>query len=104
MWNDPISALRIVTRLHTGLTSGDGKYTIPSIVALSVSDADADGVFVTTDTFSTTYGAGESIAKSVQNYIANLFVDFEELEEDEDSLGPALREELASLRRFIVRK
>jgi hypothetical protein len=93
---------RGIERITALLNSSDGQYALQEPIVLEVSDADGDGIYVVSDTFSTIYGAGPSPAEALRDYSSNLFADFEDLQDDEASLGPALREELSSLRRYIA--
>lgn len=86
------------------LSSPDGMYALREPVAVRVSDADRDGIYVVTDEFSSTYGAGDTPSKAIQDYSESLFYEFEDLQENEDALGVALQRELASLRRYIDRR
>ena len=63
-----------------------------------VSDADGDGIYVASDTFSTVYGAGETPDAAIKDYADNLAEQRRDLEAHENELGPALRAELIALR------
>ena len=62
-----------------------------------------DDTAVVTDDFSTVYGAGPDIDAAVADYLASLVDTFADLEAQEAVLAPGLREELAALRRYLVR-
>lgn len=72
-------------------------------IALIVEGDVADGVVVVSDRFSTCYGAGESQAEAVQDYVRNLLHELEELEADEEILGDMLKAELEAIRRHVIR-
>ncbi len=95
-------ALAVTTQVLVLLTSPNGKYALNEPEVLDVSDYDQDGIYVASDRFSTTYGAGNTIPEAIRNYSLNLFDDYEDLVRDEDSLGVALKQELAALRQRIV--
>jgi hypothetical protein len=84
--------------------SQDGQFTLNGPIAIQVSDADQDGVFVVTDNFSTVFGSGETPAEAKQDYANNLFAFFEELQEKEDALGSGMKQELGALRRQVIRR
>ncbi len=72
-------------------------------LTLRVSDADRDGVFVVTDSFSRVYGEGNDPGMAVGDYLDSLFARFLDLDQHEDILAPGLRRDLTELRRYIVR-
>ena len=71
------------------------------IVQVQVSDEDGDGVFVVSDAFSSVYGAGPSPDAAIGDYVESLFDHLADLEAQEPVLGPALRQELTTLRRHL---
>ena len=73
------------------------------ILDLHVADADQDGVFVVTDTFSRIYGEGGEPSTAINDYIDSLLARFLDLEEHEEILAPGLRQDLAKMRRYIIR-
>lgn len=73
------------------------------VLHLEVSDADEDGVFVVSDTFSSVYGADEDADAAIRDYVDNLFNHFDALDRDKATLGAALRTELHALRRRLSR-
>lgn len=114
-WQTPVlprtgSPLRLVLHIHAADTfqqwicpvSQDGRYATKYPIIVEVSDADHDGIYVVTDRFSMVFGSGASPAEAIKDYADLLFTALEELEEDEGSLGIALRQELASLRQHIA--
>lgn len=72
--------------------------TPPIKLRVTVSDADNDGVFVASEDRTTVYGAGPTADAAVADYWHNVELDRSFLIENEATLGPALLEELASLR------
>lgn len=102
---------RQMFQIHAGDTferqitpvSEDGRFRVTRPITVDVSDADRDGVYVVSDRFSTVFGSGETPRAAIADYEDQLFLTFEELEDEEASLGGALRKELGSLRQHVVR-
>lgn len=78
------------------------RFRLP-FLALTVSDADRDGVYVVTDTFSTVYGEGGDPRMAIGDYLDTLLSRFLDLERHEAILAPGLRKDLSTLRRYISR-
>lgn len=72
-------------------------------VVLKVSDADGDGIFVASDSFSPVHGAGPNPMSAIESYRTNLFDYYDELEEEADILGPGLLNDLRMLRPHFER-
>lgn len=98
---DPSATLVSIVPVGNDPAAGFGYRLRDAALPLRVSDADGDGVFVATDTFSTSYGAGASPEAAGRNYRANLFEYHEELEADAELLAPGLRREWAVLQQRI---
>ena len=89
--------------VHVGFPeSSPLRFKHPTLM-LHVSDADQDGVFVATDTFSRVYGEGHDPEMAIGDYVESLLARFVDFEDHEDTLAPGLRRELASMRRYIAR-
>jgi hypothetical protein len=78
------------------------RFKTPS-VALRVSDADGDGIFVATDSFSTVYGEGDDPTAAIEDYLRTLLERYLDLERDVAILAPGLQRDLATLRQHITR-
>jgi hypothetical protein len=78
------------------------RFRFPTVL-LRVSDADQDGIFVATDTFSRVYGEGTEVHLAIGDYLNSLLARFQDLEAHEETLAPGLRKDLANLRRYLVR-
>ena len=89
--------------LQVALPEGLGVRLRHPRLALHVTDADQDGVFVVTDDFSTVYGEGGDPGTAIGDYLGSLLARFLDLEEQEAILGPGLQSDLAALRRHITR-
>ena len=73
-------------------------------LAVHVSDEDGDGVFVVSDAMSTVYGAGDTPAEAIDEYVDNLFEHFDWLDRHEAELGSGLKRELDTLRGHFIRE
>jgi hypothetical protein len=78
------------------------RFRFPTLT-LHVSDADEDGIYVATDTFSHVYGEGETGNEAVGDYLASVLDHLLDLEMNEGNLAPGLQRDLENMRRYIIR-
>ena len=88
-------------RLYVPAGMLDGLRIIRNPLRVTTSDEDEDGIWVTTDGFSTVYGSGESPQEASEDYVKSLGQHLIWLEENVNSLGPGLASELDSIRLVI---
>ena len=89
--------------VHVGFSEHSPLQFRHPTLLLHVSDADQDGVFVVTDTFSRVYGEGHDPETAIGDYLESLLARFQDLEESEDILAVGLCRELENMRRYIAR-